>query len=125
MANPNIVNVTTINGRSNVAIVTTTANTILTNPASSNKIFKVNTLIVTNTGGSVSAAANVTYYDSSLAQSILLTREIEVPVDDTVIVLDKNSSLYLEEGDYIQVSANTAANSTSGAAAVVSFEEIS
>ena len=125
MANPNIVNVTTINGRSNVAIVTTTANTILTNPASSNKIFKVNILSLTNTGGSVAVAANVNFYDSSLTQTVAIASQVNVPVKDTLTVVDKNGSIYLEEGDYIQVSANTGGGLGGGCQSIVSFEEIS
>ena len=49
MANPNIVNVTTING-STIANTpsTATATTLLSNPASSSQVIKVNTLIATN-----------------------------------------------------------------------------
>ena len=48
MAAPNIVNVADIRGRSNVANVTTVFANLVVNQASSGKVFKVNTLYVTN-----------------------------------------------------------------------------
>jgi hypothetical protein len=41
MANPNIVNVTDIRGKTAIALVTSTAAAIVSNGAGSNKIFKI------------------------------------------------------------------------------------
>ncbi len=49
MAAPNLINATTINGKTAGANLTTTgATTVLNNPASSNKCLKINTLNVAN-----------------------------------------------------------------------------
>jgi len=53
MAAPNIVNVTAITGKTSVTDLTSTsATTVVSNAASSNKVFKINSLIVSNVDGS-------------------------------------------------------------------------
>jgi polyisoprenoid-binding protein YceI len=52
MAAPNIVNVSTITGKSAGIAVTTSAAAIVANGAGSNKVFKVNALYVSNVDGS-------------------------------------------------------------------------
>lgn len=51
MAAPNIVNVTTIIGKTAVLAVTTSATAIVTNSAGSNKVFKINSLNISNVNG--------------------------------------------------------------------------
>jgi len=116
MAAPNIVNVTTITGRSNGALLTTTSNTVVTNPASSNKVFKVNFITVSNIVAA-NAQVNVAYYDSSAAASKSILTNVIVPSGSTLDVLGK--SLYLEEGDYVSGAA------TGNCDIIVSFEELS
>jgi hypothetical protein len=59
MANPNIVNVTDIRGKTVVADLTTTNSTLVVeNVAASGKVFKINSLIVSNVDGS--SAADIT-----------------------------------------------------------------
>ena len=59
MAAPNIVNVTTITGKTAVLAVTTSATAIVTNSAASGKVFKVNALYVSNVDGAAAADVNV------------------------------------------------------------------
>ena len=46
MAAPNIVNVSTITAKSVGLAITTSATAIVTNPAASGKVFKINSLII-------------------------------------------------------------------------------
>tara|TARA_E500000318_G_C3521004_1_gene196381 strand:+ start:581 stop:934 length:354 start_codon:yes stop_codon:yes gene_type:complete len=117
MSAPNIVNVTTITGKTAVQAVGTSATAIVTNPASSNKVFKVNALYVSNVDGTDNAEINVDIYRSSTAYHIAKT--IVVPADATLDVISK--SFYLEEGDALRLTANAA----SDLEAVCSYEEIS
>ena len=56
MANPNIVNVTSILGETVVGALTTTLTTVLlTNAASSGKVLKVNSVLISNVDGTNSA----------------------------------------------------------------------
>ena len=117
MAAPNIVNVSTITGKTAVQAVGTSATAIVTNSASSGKVFKVNALYVSNVDGTNNAEVNVDIYRSSTAYHIAKT--IVVPADATLDVLSK--ALYLEEGDVLRLTANAA----SDLEAVCSYEEIS
>lgn len=117
MANPNIVNVATINGNTAVQAVDTSATTIVTNAAASGKIYKVNLLVVSNIDGTNAADITVDLYRSSTAYHIAKT--VAVPADASLDVLSK--PLYLLEGDALRLTANA----TGDLEAVCSFEEIS
>jgi len=117
MAAPNIVNVSTITGKTAVQAVGTSATAIVTNSAASGKVFKVNALYVSNVDGTNNAEINVDLYRSSTAYHIGKT--IVVPADATLDVISK--AIYLEEGDSLRLTANAA----SDLEAVCSYEEIS
>jgi hypothetical protein len=117
MAAPNIVNVSTITGKTAVQAVGTSATAIVTNSASSGKVFKVNALYVSNVDGTNNAEINVDLFRSSTAYHIGKT--IVVPDDATLDVISK--AIYLEEGDTLRLTANAA----SDLEAVCSYEEIS
>ena len=51
MAAPNIVAVSTIRGKSNVANLTTTSSSIVVNPVNSGQVFKINTIMISNIDG--------------------------------------------------------------------------
>jgi hypothetical protein len=117
MAAPNIVNVSTIIGKTAVLVVTTTPTAIVTNSAASNKVLKINALYVSNIDGTNAADLNVDLFRSSTAYRIAFT--VSVPADSSLDVLSK--SIYLEEGDSLRLtaSANTRLE------AVCSYEDIS
>ena len=117
MAAPNIVNVTTITGKTAVQQVTTSATAIVTNSAASGKVFKVNALYVSNVDGANNADINVDIFRSSTAYHIAKT--VSVPADATLDVISK--SIYLEEGDTLRLTASA----NSDLEAVCSYEEIS
>lgn len=117
MANPNIVDVATINGNTTVQAVGTSATAIVTNSAASGKIYKVNLLVVSNIDGTNNADVTVDLYRSSTAYHIAKT--VMVPADASLDVLSK--PLYLLEGDALRLTANA----TGDLEAVCSFEEIS
>jgi len=117
MAAPNIVNVATITGKTAVQAIGTSATAIVTNSASSNKVFKINALYVSNVDGTNNATVNVDLYRSSTAYHIAKT--ITVPADSTLDVISK--AIYLEEGDALRLTASAA----SDLEGVCSYEEIS
>jgi len=117
MAAPNIVNVSTILGKTAVQAVGTSAGSIVTNSAASGKVVKVNALYVSNVDGTNNAEVNITILRSSTSYHIAKT--LVVPADATIDVLSK--PIYLEEGDALQLLANEA----SDLEAVCSYEEIS
>ena len=124
MANPNIVNVTTINGNSaSVSLSTTTATQLASNAAASGKVYKVNSIVVSNTNGS--SAANITinvYSAASMGGTAFpIASTISVPANATLIVTDKTTSFYLLENQSIGAVAGTANYLT----VTASWEEIS
>ena len=119
MAAPNMVNVTTITGKTAAANVTTSASNLVSNTASSGKVFKVNSLIISNVDGTNSADISASFYRSSVEYFIAKT--IPVPADSTLVAISKENPLYLEEGDSIRVTASA----NSDLQAVCSYEEIS
>lgn len=108
MAAPNIVNVSAIYGKSVGGALTTSSADYLTNSAGSGKVFKVNAVYVANVDGTNSATTNVTWYDSSATTTYNLAKLITVPAGATLVVVDKDAQLYLEEGDKISALASNA-----------------
>jgi hypothetical protein len=123
MAAPNIVNVSTITGKTATLALTTAAQTLVSNAASSNKVFKINTIIVANVDGTNAQDVTVNYYpeDDIGGTGVAIASTISVPADSTLVVLDKNSSIYLEEDRSI----GALAGGDSDLVAIVSYEEIS
>lgn len=119
MASPNIVNVTSIYGKTVGAALGTSSADILTNSAASGKVFKVNAIYVANVDGTNNADATVGFYDASATATYKLASTITVPADATLDIISK--SIYLEEGDKITALASAA----SDLEIVVSYEEIS
>ena len=119
MSNPNIVQVSTINGNTAVANVTTVATAIVTNSAASGKIYKVNGIMVTNIDGTNTATITVDLYRGSVAY--MMASNVSIISNSTYTPVDKTLSLYLLEGDSIRLTANA----NSRLQAVATWEEIS
>lgn len=116
MANPNIVQVTSIYGKMAVQSITTNATAIVTNSSGSNKVLKINALYVSNIEGSTNEEVTVDVFRNSVAFHI--ARTVVVPADATLEVISK--SIYLEEGDSLRLTAGN----NSRLQAVCSYEEI-
>ena len=119
MAAPNIVGVSSIYGKTMGADLGTTVTTaILTCPA--NKVLKINTIIVSNVDGTNAADATVYFYDSSASANRALASTISVPSDTSLVVLSKDTAIYLEESDQIRAGASAAGDLQ----IVISYEEL-
>ena len=124
MAAPNIVNVTTITGKSaTVDLTTTSATAVVSNAAASGKVFKINSLVISNVDGTDAADITVSYYseDDIGGTATQIVSTVSVPADSSLVVIDKNTSIYLEEDRSIGATAS-AANDLK---VLVSYEEIS
>jgi len=117
MANPNIVNVATINGESvGFNLTATTTTTLLT--VSSNKVLKINRITCANVDGTNAAdlslsitkanftSAGVTNFDTS--GTFFLAKTVSVPADATLVVLD--TPIYLMEADVLKGGAGAASD---------------
>ncbi len=124
MAAPNLANPTTIIGKTTtVALSSTSATTILSNAASSGKVFKVNSLYVANVDGTNAATITVQYYSAASlgGTAFPLVFTVTVPADSTVIIIGKDTQIYLEEDKSIGATASVANDLT----IIASYEEIS
>ena len=124
MAAPNIVNVTTIIGKSaTVALSTASQTTLLSNAAASGKVFKINMIQVANVDGLAATDVTVDVHseDDGGGTAYSLVSTVSVPADASLVVLDKNTALYLEEDRSITATASAGGDLE----VVVSYEEIS
>ena len=124
MAAPNIVNVSTITGiSSTTALSTTSQTTLVSNAASSGKVYKINMIQVANVDGTNACDVTVDVHSAAsgggTAYSLVST--VSVPADASLVVLDKNTAIYLEEDRSITATAGTA----NDLEVIVSYEEIS
>jgi hypothetical protein len=124
MAAPNVVNVATINGKTaTVALADTNATTIINNAALSGKVLKVNSLYAANVDGTSACDITVAVYsqDDIGGTAYKIASTISVPPDSTLVIIDKNSFIYLEEDKSIGATAGAGGDIE----IVASYEDIS
>ena len=127
MAAPNVVNVATITAKSAaVDLSTTNATAVISNAASSGKVFKLNQLIVVNDDGTNSANITITYVTADGGTgdggtAFNLAKTVAVPAGGMLVVIDKSTAMYIEEDRSIYATAS-AANDLD---VIASYEEIS
>ncbi len=131
MANPNIVNVTSILGETTYLTPSSTSSVILLpNAASSGKVYKINQIVAANVDGSSAVNTSVDIYtDGSVAQGSAasggtaypIVSTVSVPADASLIVVDKTTAIYLMENTSIAVTSGTASKITY----TISYEVIS
>jgi hypothetical protein len=124
MANPNIVSTTDIRGKTTyLTPANTSAAVLLANSASSGKVFKINSLVASNVDGTnardVTVAINTAAAGSGTGYPIVST--VSVPADASLVVIDKDNAIYLEEDKSIVVTSGSADDITF----TISYEEIS
>ena len=110
MANPNLVNVASITGESVQAALTTTLTTEIL-LAASNTLVKINNIIIANIDGSAAVDISV-FITKSGGSPIAIASTISVPADATLVLIDKNSAIYLEEGDNLEAGAGADSDAT-------------
>ena len=119
MAAPNLVNVTSIFGKTAAAALDTTTTTqILT--CSADKVFKINSIIVANNDGTNAATVTVQFYDNGTTSRYQIASTVNVQADTTLVVLGKDSPIYLEESDRIEAGASASGDLD----IIISYEEL-
>lgn len=130
MANPNIVNVSAIYGNTTYYTPSgTTAVVLLPNAASSGKVFKINQIMVANIDTSAVNATVSIYSNGAVAQGSApsggtaypIASTIAVPANASLVVSDKSTMFYLQEGTSISITSSVASKLTF----TVSYEDIS
>ena len=125
MANPNIVNVATINGNMLTAAVGTGSpdTSIVSNATSSGKIFKINSLYVANIDGTASVDVSVRMYSQAAlgGTATAIASTIAVAADSTLVVITKDSAIYVLENQSMGIFASASGD----AVFTCSWDEIS
>jgi len=123
MTAPNIVNVTTITGKTALVKLTdASATSILANAGSSGKVLKLSGVLAANTEG---ASVNVAFdlYVTRSATNYYLAKAITIPALAAYEAFLKDSTpIYLEEGDTLYAQSG---NSNGYIDVMVAYEEIS
>ena len=102
MAAPNILSATSIYGKSaGFDLGTTTTTTLLT--CASDKVYKIKSIIASNNDGSNNVDVTVNFNDGT---RWTIASTVSVPADSTLVILDQNSPIYLEEGFTIEGGAS-------------------
>ena len=130
MANPNILTATTALGTTTYLTPSAITPVVLVpNPAASGKVFKINSIVAANVNGSASVTTTVAVYtNGAVAQgsapsggsTFPVVSVVQVPANASLIVVDKTTQLYLQEGTSIVVTSGTA----SGITYVISYEDM-
>lgn len=131
MANPNIVSVSAIYGNTTYFTPTgTSAVVLLNNSASSNKVFKIESIVVANINTSTAVNATVAIYTNGAVSqgsapsggtAFPIASTISVPANSSLIITDKTTGFYLQEGTSISITSGSASQLTF----TVSYEDIS
>ena len=118
MANPNIVAVTSILGKTDYLIPAgTTPLVLLPNAASSGNVLKINQIVAANVDGASAVDTTVAIYSNgavaagsapSGGTAYPIASTVSVPADSSLIVTDKTTAIYLNEGHSISVTSGTA-----------------
>ena len=122
MANPNIAALTTLTGNTTYLTPSgTTAVVLLPNAAASGQVFRINQLVAANVDGTNVVDVTVSIYtNGAVAQgsapsggtAFPIASTVSVPADASLIVVDKTTAIYLQEGTSITVTSGTASKIT-------------
>lgn len=120
MTAPNLATIASITGKTigSGSLTTDLATPILT--CSANSVLKINSIMAANIDGVNSAAVTVGVYDSSEMAYYYIISAVPIAANTTVVILTRDSSIYLEEGDQIRAGASVADD----ASLIISYEEL-
>jgi len=126
MANPNIVNVSDIRGKTHFNELSTSYGTMVNNAAGSNSVYKINVISISNATGATRTINIAVYRDPDgagvgvSARYYDIANTVSIPNNSTLVVTSKDTSFYLEEEDILVGSCSAA-----GCEVMVSYEIIS
>jgi hypothetical protein len=123
MAAPNIVGINTMIGvTTSVLLADTNATTIVNNVVDSQKVFKINTIMVANVDGTNAADITVALHplDDGGGTGVKIANTISVAADSTLVLTDRASAFYILENQSIVATASAA----NDLAITISFDEI-
>ena len=127
MANPNVISATTVVGNTSTLLISSTANpfatALVSNASGSNKVFKINSIVVANTNAVTAADITIKIFSAAAlgGTGTAIASTISVPSGATLVITDKTTSFYLLEDKSLGATASLA----NDLVVTVSWEEIS
>jgi hypothetical protein len=109
MANPNLVSGTSIVGKTNLVRLTdTNATQVVSNAASSNKLFLVDSLTIANVDGTNACDVTLQVFAAATNTGTAtgLINTVTVPADATLVAVSKDSPLLLTEDMSVYATAS-------------------
>ena len=109
MANPNIVNVTSIYGNTSyLAPGTTGATTWTALTPASGTVNKINNIVASNvTGSNATVTVSINSAAAGGGTAYRLIYQVPVPVNASIVIVDKSTAFYLGEAQSIVVTVGT------------------
>jgi hypothetical protein len=130
MANPNLINVSSITGNTTYYTPSgTTAVVLLANASASGTVNKINNIVAANVTGTAASATVSIYTNGAVAQGSApsggtaypIIFQVPVPANAAVVVVDKSTAVYLQEDTSISITSGT----SNAIAFTTSYEVIS
>lgn len=123
MANPNELQTTAVYGNNDFAQLTTTPYNLVNNPASSGKLYRVNSVMASciNSSGTAQVSLSVYNQDDLGGTAYPVASEVVIPFAASLILVDRSSTIYLKEDQSIGVIAG----GNSETVVIASWEEVS
>jgi len=127
VANPNVISATTVVGNTSTLLISSTANpfatALVSNASGSNKVFKINSIVVANTNAVTAADITIKIFSAAAlgGTGTAIASTISVPSGATLVITDKTTSFYLLEDKSLGATASLA----NDLVVTVSWEEIS
>ena len=122
MAAPNVANTATLTLKVSKGTIGTSMATAVNNAASSNLAIKIISLYVANVDGTNAADVTVSVFDQDDVggTGTAIASTVSIPADSTVVIIDENSPIYLEEN----MSLGVQASASGDLVYVASYQEI-
>lgn len=121
MVAPNLAAPTTITGKTTyLTLANTSETTLLSNASSSNLALRVTAVTATNTTATAASITLTIYTAASGGTGHSMAGSISVPGSSSIVLVARDSSVWLEENRRLTVTAGTA----NAIAVVCSYEEV-
>ena len=105
MAAPNIVNVATITGittfKAGINTEGAGVSVIVTNPAASGKVLKINSLVASGIGATTDVTVKLHNLAAGVGGTVSIATSVSVPTFSTLVVISKENSIYVQENQSI------------------------
>ena len=98
MATPNLVNIATITPKNAMGSLSDTNRTTMIDVPAETAV-RIDTILLANIDGTSAVDATVEISNDNGSTYFKIASTISCPADATLVVVDKNTALYLEEGD--------------------------